>query len=202
MTKRARHLLDEDEVQFLTERAFSSKKRIRNGSTATLRGSPSPNAPSPNPNSVASEIIDLAADLGTVGNSLVHRDEFTLEVLRVSNAVIKAGTFLQVEPYIVGEYEAEFLQVRVIARSKSTGTIKIRGVPVARNSSMLGKLPKKTGDVCMILFYEDGVPMKQEELVDIDPSKVVGQRNLILTNALWPMFKASSWDQPDNVTCR
>ncbi|KAH6888118.1 S-adenosyl-L-methionine-dependent methyltransferase [Thelonectria olida] len=202
MTKRTRGLLDEDEVQFLSERTFSSKKRTRNGSTPTLRGSSSPNPSSPDLDSVSSEIIDLTANLRTTGSSSVLRDELALEVLRVTNTIVQAGVFLQVEPFAVGEYEAEFLQVRVIVRSVSTGMTKIRGIPFARNSSMLGKLPKKTGDVCMILYYGDGNSLGREGLVDVDPSGIVGQRTLILTNALYPMFKASSWDQPDKLEVR
>ncbi|KAH6973636.1 S-adenosyl-L-methionine-dependent methyltransferase [Ilyonectria sp. MPI-CAGE-AT-0026] len=149
---------DPDDVQFLTER----QKTIwpRHGSTSTLSGSPPPVF-----EDIADEIIDLTNNLDTVGHGLLREGEFALETLRVSDSVIKPGMFLEVCKFLVGEYDANFILVRTIARCKNTGKVNIRGVPFARTRSVLDKLPKKSNEVCMILYF-DGDSKRLQELVD------------------------------------
>ncbi|KPM45057.1 hypothetical protein AK830_g1470 [Neonectria ditissima] len=174
---------DQDEVQFLTERPFLWP---RQRSTGTLGGTPAPEVVE-----IPDEVIDLTADLGTVGHRLLHEGEFVLETARVGDSVIKSGTFLEVREFLVGEYSINFVLVRSIIRCRSTGKINIRGVPFARTRSVLGKLPKKSNEVCMILYFDDGDATKSEELVDVCPSTVVKPRTLIFTNALYPTFNSS-----------
>lgn len=189
-----------DEVQFLTERE-TPRKRARHSSTATLDRGPSP---SPDTERFTRQIIDLTEDLGTAGNHLIRTDELSLASFVVSGSVIRPGTFIRVQPFSIGEYEAEFVQVRIITRSTTTTQINIRGVPFAKNSAMLGKLPKKIGEVCMIEYYHDhdGDPGDGGELVEIDPSDIIQTRQLIYTNALWPTFRSKTWSQHENIVCR
>ncbi|KAL6410342.1 dna (cytosine-5-)-methyltransferase [Ilyonectria robusta] len=196
---------DPDDVQFLTERQTTIWPR--HGSTSTLSGSPPPVF-----EDIADEIIDLTNDLDTVGHGLLREGEFALETLRVSDSVIKPGMFLEVCKFLVGEYDANFILVRTIARCKNTGKVNIRGVPFARTRSVLDKLPKKSNEVCMILYF-DGDSTRLQELVDVCPSAVVKPHTLILTNALYPDFNSSVFrpnkpDQPmgqsqhEHLTCR
>ncbi|KAF7548144.1 hypothetical protein G7Z17_g7246 [Cylindrodendrum hubeiense] len=153
---------DHDDVQFLTERSTAWPRRARDGSTSTLCSSPAPAF-----QEIRDEVIDLTADLGMVGHGLLREGEFALETLRVSDSVIKPGMFLEVRQFLVGEYQVDFMLVRIITRCRSTGKVNIRGVPFSRTRSVLNKLPKKANEVCMILYFEDGDSSKPEELVDV-----------------------------------
>ncbi|KAK7402853.1 hypothetical protein QQX98_011383 [Neonectria punicea] len=155
---------NQDDVQFLTERPFLQP---RQRSTDTIGNSPVPEVVE-----IPDEVIDLTADLGTGGHRLLHEGEFALETVRVGDSVIKSGAFLEVNEFLVGEYSVNFVLVRAMTRCRSTGQINIRGVPFARTRSTLGKLPRKSNEVCMILYFEDGDASKYEELVDVCPSTV------------------------------
>ncbi|KAH7176494.1 S-adenosyl-L-methionine-dependent methyltransferase [Dactylonectria macrodidyma] len=131
----------------------------------------------------------LFTGLMTHSSCLLLEGEFALESARAFGSIIKPGAFLEVRELLVGEYSASFILVRIITRCKSTGNVKIRGVPFARTSSVLGKLPKKKNEVCMILYVEDRDSPRSEELVDVCPSDVIKLRTLVLTNALYPKLE-------------
>ncbi|KAH7158041.1 S-adenosyl-L-methionine-dependent methyltransferase [Dactylonectria estremocensis] len=174
----------EDDVQFLTERPVSL---LRRGSTSTLCGSPTLSVLV---EEIVDEVIDLTTELGTVGNSLLRQGEFALETARALGSIIKPGAFLEVREFLVGEYSASFLLVRTITRCKSTGNVNIRGVPFARTSSALGKLPKKRNEKLEVCFITQGRNKRktEEALIRIDPADVLDVRYRVSDD-----FQSNQW---------
>ncbi|KAF4975963.1 hypothetical protein FZEAL_7315 [Fusarium zealandicum] len=162
--------LDEDDVCFLTEGPSKSHERTRCSSSCTLSDDSRPDLECFG--SIAEEVIDLTFDLGASGHSLLNDGEFTLATTYISDFLIQPGTFLKVREFQAGDYLAELVLVKIVVRCQSSGNVKIRGTPFVRACSALGKFPKKSNEVCMLVCYNVDNASRSEELVEIDPSCV------------------------------
>ncbi|KAF5656464.1 dna (cytosine-5-)-methyltransferase [Fusarium heterosporum] len=134
------------------------------------------------------EVIDLTADPGTADHRTLEQGEFALEKIRLLGANIQAGSFLEIREFLSGKYLVEFILVKVVVRCRSSNDIKIRGMPFTRARSTLGKLPRKSNEVCMLINYNKDNEPHHEELVDISPSDVIQLYPLIVTNATHPKY--------------
>ncbi|KAI5464174.1 S-adenosyl-L-methionine-dependent methyltransferase [Mariannaea sp. PMI_226] len=141
------------------------------------------------------EVIDLTGDLGPLGHRLARQTHFNLETFRTSgNIVVKAGNFLQIQELNIGEYSAEFLLVRQISRCKSSGKVTIRGVPFARTSMMLGKLPRKSNEKLEVGFISHGSKKKkaEEALIRIHADAVKDPRYHVVESSLGNRWRGIS----------
>ncbi|KAM0275342.1 hypothetical protein ACHAPA_000203 [Fusarium lateritium] len=179
-----------NEITFLPERPTEFLERRRRLSSCTIEENLDEIDHTPE------EIIDLTSDLTTPDHSLLHQGEFALEKIQLLGANIQAGSFLRIREFFSGNYLVEFVLVKLVARCRSSGTIKIRGTPFARVRSALGKLPKKSNEVCMLLNYDEDDGAKVEEFVDIKPSDALQLHPLIITNTTYPNFNRSIFN-PD-----
>ncbi|KAF7551789.1 hypothetical protein G7046_g7608 [Stylonectria norvegica] len=180
------------DVEFLTERISTDRNNRSRSCTLGLSAEPE--------DLFEDEVIDLTCDdLDIARHHLLDDGEFALEKCRAANYFIQAGSCLEAKEFFLGKYRIDFILVRIIVRCRSTGQIKIRGTPLARNRRLLGKLPKKPNEVCMILHFNDK-NNSTNGLVDICPTTVIRPRNLVLTNAIWPQHCSSS--ESGNLTCR
>ncbi|KAM0356015.1 hypothetical protein ACHAPU_000408 [Fusarium lateritium] len=134
------------------------------------------------------EVIDLTADSGTADHHILKQGELALERTRLLGANIQAGSFLEITEFLSGNYLVEFILVKVVVRCQSSNTIKIRGIPFTRARSTLGKLPRKSNEVCMLLNYDKESERKHAEFVDIRPSDAIQLYPLIITNATHPKY--------------
>ncbi|KAM0561008.1 hypothetical protein ACHAPJ_003508 [Fusarium lateritium] len=172
-----------NDVCFLTQKPTGSRERLRRSSSCTIdEGLTS------SPDEAIDEVIDLTVDLGTSGHYLLKQDEFALEKIRLLGSVVQEGSFIQVQEFFSGKYLVQFVLVKIVVRCQSSDAIKIRGTPFVRARSALAKLPKKSNEVCMLLYYDQDDSTKTEEFVDISPSDVIQLQPLIATNAKYPNF--------------
>jgi DNA (cytosine-5)-methyltransferase 1 len=183
-----------NEITFLPERPTGFLERRRRLSSCTVEEDLGELDHAPE------EIIDLTADLGTPDHRLLNQGELALENMQLLGAKIQAGSFLRVREYFSGSYLVEFVLVKLVVRCRSSGTIKIRGTPFARVRSALGKLPKKSNEVCMLLNYDQDDGAKVEEFIDIKPSDALQLHPLVITNTTYPNFNRSIFnpDLPGN----
>ncbi|KAM0439592.1 hypothetical protein ACHAPT_000684 [Fusarium lateritium] len=152
----------DDEVCFLTEKPSGFGDRQRRDSSCTISNESPPIFGC----TTTEEVIDLTVDLKTSGHRLLNDGEFALEKVRVANYTIQSGTFLQVHEFDSGDYLVQFVLVKIVVRDTSSGEIKIRGIPFTRLRSAWGKLPRKTHEVCMMLYYNQDDTAASEEFVD------------------------------------
>ncbi|KAF4965321.1 hypothetical protein FSARC_6867 [Fusarium sarcochroum] len=172
-----------NDVCFLTEKPTGFPERQRRLSSCTIHEDSTTS-----PDRAIDEVIDLTVNLGTSGHHLLNRDEFVLERIRLLGSVVQEGSFLQIQEFCSGKYLVEFVLVKIVIRCQSSGAIKIRGTPFVRARSAMAKLPRKSNEVCMLLYYDQDDGTKTEEFVDINPSDVIQLQPLIATNAKWPNF--------------
>ncbi|CAM1502140.1 Fc.00g041240.m01.CDS01 [Cosmosporella sp. VM-42] len=158
-------LSEHGDVEYLTERVLNSPRRSRSGSSCTIGYSPGPEEAVADP--FNGEVIDLTNDAHDFSRyGLLDDNEYALERLQIGGFFVKPGMFLEINDFFLGKYRIEFILVRVIAQSETTRP-KIRGVPYARTRNLLGKLPKKANEVCMILYFNSNEPRANSEgLVD------------------------------------
>ncbi|KAL6871417.1 S-adenosyl-L-methionine-dependent methyltransferase [Trichoderma novae-zelandiae] len=183
----------EEEVQYLTSRNVASEDRSRAPSSATL-GRACDDEEEDGAEELAElferEVIDLTGhelEYGTHGS--IHPGELPLERYREprSGAQLSRGDLIQVEDIELGNYNIEFVQIKVIASNRQ-GDCKIRGIPFVRTRKLLGKLPKKTNEICMILHIQrrhDGQELPAV-LIDVPTTSIVKRRDLVMTNAVYP----------------
>lgn len=183
-----------NEITFLPERPTEFLERRRRFSSCTVEEDLG------ELNHASEEIIDLTADLETPDRCLLNQGELALGKIQLLGAKIQTGSFLRVREFFSGNYLVEFVLVKLVVRCQSSGTIKIRGTPFARVRSALGKLPKKSNEVCMILNYDQDNGAKVEEFIDIKPSDALQLHPLVITNTTYPNFNRSIFnpDLPGN----
>jgi DNA (cytosine-5)-methyltransferase 1 len=171
---------ESEEVIFLTEKPTVFPERRRHLSSCTVDG-----VDGVDDLEVVhhQEIIDLTAD--PEGLLFLLQDELPLEKIQLLGATVQGGSFLRVRKFLFGKYHVNFVLVKVVLRCQSTDTIKIRGTPFIKGSAAGAKLPRKSNEVCMLIYQDE---TKRQEFVDIDPSDVLQLYPLIITNALYPNF--------------
>lgn len=195
------------EVEFLTQRHRSNRERsISTSSSCTLRLSEERSLSSEENCIFADDLIDLTSDEFNVSKAgLLREGEVPLTQYRNGNWFIREGDLLEIEHMFLGNYRVDFVSVRVIAQCQATGRTKVRGIPLARNRCLLGKLPRKANEVCMILEYNQQNPNSEvEALIDINPVSVISRRPpLVITNTLYPEHcNPTASEHSGNLTCR
>ncbi|KAH6956740.1 S-adenosyl-L-methionine-dependent methyltransferase [Fusarium avenaceum] len=183
-----------NEITFLPERPTEFLERRRRFSSCTVEEDLG------ELNHASEEIIDLTADLETPDRCLLNQGELALEKIQLLGAKIQTGSFLRVRELFSGNYLVEFVLVKLVVRCQSSGTIKIRGTPFARVRSALGKLPKKSNEVCMILNYDQDGGAKVEEFIDIKPSDALQLHPLVITNTTYPNFNRRKKQVEESLT--
>jgi DNA (cytosine-5)-methyltransferase 1 len=184
----------DEEVQYLTSRDVASKDRSRASSSATLGRTTDDDNEEGEVEELVElferEIIDLTEqeiEAGTHGS--IRPGEFSLERFREprSGAQLSRGDLIQVKHVELGTYTIDFVQIKIIASDRQ-GDFKIRGIPFVRTRKLLGKLPKKCNELCMILHIQrrdDGQELPAV-LIDVPTTSIVRRRELVMTNAIYP----------------
>ncbi|KAI9163393.1 Modification methylase NgoFVII [Paramyrothecium foliicola] len=175
------------------------KKRRRSSSSASSRTIGYDSEP---------EVIDLTYyDRNLFHDELLHTNELPLNRVQLSLGYnIYVDDFVEIERTHVGNYLVEFLEVKAIV-SQNTGDAHIRGIPFARTRNLLGKLPKKTNEVCKILHSRQHLDSRNQLplMVDAPVTSVRRKRRLIQTNSLWPehndvrIFRAHAFNKAQQV---
>lgn len=164
--------------------------------------------------------LDTDAELEEVNDNLVadlvnhfgnnSQSQVSTDTLPLHQRNIQIGDVIEVKGTTLGDYRVDFIQVKHISRNTSSG-LKFRGVPFTRTRNLMGQLPKKLNEVCMLLHFrqEDGrTPDDFPLLADVKENNVVRKRNIIMTNSMFPEHSAlhglqrqsSSRDQNSPVT--
>ncbi|KAM4064903.1 c-5 cytosine-specific DNA methylase domain-containing protein [Hirsutella rhossiliensis] len=137
-------------------------------------------------------VIDLTGD--HLSHSLLRDGEVALDRLQARGQTFSPGDVIEVHGAHLGSYSVDFLQVKVIAETRSREPI-LRGLPLVRTTSLLGKLHMKKNEVCLLQFVErtadDNFP-NRPIFLDIRPETNIEKRTLIITNAPYPEHSFSS----------
>lgn len=183
--------LVDEEYNYLQSRALGGTRHRRSStaSTCTLGDSKIQDQD----DIFEDEVIDLTQEKFELPRYRLLKDgEFPCESYRTSNLRIRVGDLIEVDQFLLGNYKIQFVLVRVIAQCRRTGNTKIRGVPFARTRYLLGKLPKKANELCMILHLDQSIAKTEDEaFVDVDPSAAIKRRSLNFTNAVYPKYCAN-----------
>lgn len=154
-------------------------------STCTLDGDDSENAED---EVIEQELIDLTLDDSDhIHHNVILDREQVISRLDLPNGSIRAGDFVQVEVTTLGSFKIQFVLVKVILINQNRQTV-VRGLPITRTRWMLGKLPRKLNEVCIICHFNRPPDMLQQTpaLIDIAPSSIAGKRSFIMTNDIYP----------------
>lgn len=175
---------DDEDIQYLTER---SSTRSRNRSVSSTRTIGRSIEPEEVDEVFGEEIIDLTDESHDFSrHSLLDDGEISIPRLPMPTCSVEPGMFLEIREMDLGKYRINFILVRVIVKLPGTGQLRLRGIPVARTRNLLGKLPRKLNEVCMIVHYDDpNDAIGSQGLIDIKPCNVITPRTLILTNDIW-----------------
>lgn len=186
MSRRTNGTFGDHDVQFLTERNTLGSRGRRSSTSCTLDFEREEIEIVDDV--FSDEVIDLTADDHDFSrHSLLSDGEISLGSYSLRGLSIVPGTFLEIRELVLGKHRISFLLVRVIVRLPGRGQIKLRGVPLARSRHLLGKLPRKANEVCMILHYGDRTADAcSQGLIDVAPAQVIGKRTVNLTSAVWP----------------
>ncbi|KAH8169769.1 c-5 cytosine-specific DNA methylase domain-containing protein [Sarocladium implicatum] len=137
---------------------------------------------------IEQELIDLTIDESEdIHHSVISSREQAINRLDLPGGSIKAGDLVQVADTTFGSFKVQFILVKVVLINHDRQTV-VRGIPIARTRCMLGKLPRKLNEVCMICHFNQPPDILQQTpaLIDIAPSNIGGTRSFIMTNALYP----------------
>lgn len=217
MPPRPSRILDDDDVQFLTERSSLGPRNRRSSSSCTIDFAEDDLEIIEDV--FREEVIDLTdEDHDFSRHSLLDDREISLGSYSLQGASIKAGMLLEIQESTLGKHRITFLLVRVIVQLPGRGQVKFRGVPLARTRHVLAKLPKKPNELCMIIHYNDRDDGTGDQgLIDVAPAQVIGQRTINFTNAVWPQHhvdvsafrhipdhgeRARSCERSASLTCR
>lgn len=169
-----------EDIQFLTERPMPGSFRSR---SRTI-GRDSKNAGGHVFESVApDEIIDLTFENSAKTGYSLEQGEFPLASIRANDELLCAGDCVEIESLTLGQYKVSLLMIELITQDRG-GDTSIRGLPIARNLDLLGKLPKKANEVCRILQYDDSE--SKPNLVRVSKIDIVKKRKLVFTNGIYP----------------
>ncbi|KAL7808046.1 S-adenosyl-L-methionine-dependent methyltransferase [Trichoderma aethiopicum] len=185
----------DDEVQYLTSRDVAPESRSRSSSSATLgRTADDEDDDEEEAEELVElfehEVIDLTGrELEDGSHDSIRPGELALDKFREPRSGVQLfrGDLVQVEHVELGSYTIDFVQIKIIARNRQ-GDCKIRGIPFVRTRKLLGKLPKKTNEICMILHIQrryDGQELPAV-LIDVPTASIVKKRELVMTNAIYP----------------
>lgn len=144
------------------------------------------------------EIIDLTDDSidRTTAARQLRKGQNALQPLYIGRGRdrVAMGDFIQVRHVQLGQYDIEFVKIVIITERRSTSGRAVRGIPFIRNRMLFGSLPKKPNEVCKVLHYHlhsqqaENIPV----LIDVDPVSIIRKCRLVITNATYPTYQASS----------
>ncbi|KYK59907.1 rid1 [Drechmeria coniospora] len=134
------------------------------------------------------EVIDLTE--GATFNTHSLRDgEHPLEKVRIRHQTFERGDVAEAKQLALGAYPIEFLQIKTIVRDYA-GHVILRGIPITRTRNLMGKLPKKLNEVCMVLHIDRGTmgttTNESSIFIDVHPGSIVRKRKFTLTNSIYP----------------
>jgi DNA (cytosine-5)-methyltransferase 1 len=135
------------------------------------------------------DLIDLTiSESSERRHDLIREGEAAVSSLAIQDGSIRIGDFIQVADTTFGNYKVEFILVKVLLRSSNHQGL-ARGVAFARTRCMLGKLPKKLNELCMIHHFDKPPQQGQQRtaLVDVPASSIDGKCPIIMTNGLYPL---------------
>lgn len=103
------------------------------------------------------------------------------------------GDLVEIVAQQFGPYSIDFVQVKIVVETGQREEI-IRGLPLVRTRSLLGKLEKKKNELCILQLYQRSAPNDCDGpiLLDVKPKSVIKKGNLILTNAPYPEHNLSA----------
>ncbi|KFA77349.1 hypothetical protein S40288_04352 [Stachybotrys chartarum IBT 40288] len=139
------------------------------------------------------EVIDLTIEDSTsLNDGLHHHTVLPLAAVSTAAGKIKPGDCIEIQNTTLGKYDVNFLQVESIGRDTDQQN-KISGIPLTRTRHLLGKLPQKLNEVCMILHLDrENNQTSQPLLVGVEPFKVLRKRTLVLTNTVYPQNRPNT----------
>lgn len=164
-----------EDVQLLTERDLHSRYR----SKTVGRGENSL------PRSVeADEIIDLTFDSSSTTGYTLDEGEIYLDSFRNHRQCLRAGDCVKLrDDATFANYHVALVMIKLITKDRD-GQISVRGLPLIRNRDVLGKLPKKSSELCRVLQFDNGSPTPA--LLSVDSEAIANKCNVVFANTLWP----------------
>lgn len=133
------------------------------------------------------DVVDLTYE-ESAANDLVQDGELPMRRFQTaSGSIIKPDDLIEVHHTTMGSYNIQFVKVKIIVQDRSRH-FRLRGIPFVRTRNLLGMLPKKLNEVCMILHINrygqdvESTPL----LVEVRPESIVRKRTLVVTNATFP----------------
>ncbi|KAF9879417.1 C-5 cytosine-specific DNA methylase [Colletotrichum karsti] len=106
---------------------------------------------------------------------------------------IKIDRVYELDPEQVpnSAFGIEFILVNEIAENNQTGEFTVRGLPLCRSRTQMGKLPRKLNEV--FLLYEldenDDRPAQIQGRVEVPCAAIIRPRSLNMTNAPYPFHR-------------
>ena len=137
--------------------------------------------------------IDLTGDTdGRFTSSSVHEGEASISRAQILNVAIFRGDFVQVQNVEVDQLHIDFVEINDLTQDKN-GICRIRGTPYVRTKRLSPRLRPKSNEVCAIHHYYHGRSdhAKNHMLVEVCPSSFVQKRQLIKTNAGYPLHNSA-----------
>ncbi|ROW10471.1 hypothetical protein VMCG_02026 [Cytospora schulzeri] len=113
-----------------------------------------------------------------------HRSETSFEVDGIEYRVGQLVELVEAD----SDYEIKFVEIKSVYVHKETADIVVRGLPYTRTRNLLGRLPRKQNEVCLILEIDDDDerPEEIQALITIGPETILRTRTLIKTNKAFP----------------
>jgi DNA (cytosine-5)-methyltransferase 1 len=140
------------------------------------------------------EVVDLTEDdgLGSYQDPGPPRPS-----INTSAGMILHGDLVEISERQMGSYQINFILVKSIETIQ--GQAIIRGIPLIRTVALLGALPKKLNELCMVLHRQvDNCRIVQAPLLmDVNPHLILRKRKLVVTNAIWPLYNPHTTSRHD-----
>lgn len=107
---------------------------------------------------------------------------------RIHGARYKVGDCIELKEAI-GEWTIQFVEIKSIWVSKSTGEVTFHGLPYSRARYLFGRLECKLNEVCQILERDFNDDRPDQAHVQVKAEQILCLRSLYKTNAVYPKFK-------------
>ncbi|ORY61652.1 uncharacterized protein BCR38DRAFT_476344 [Pseudomassariella vexata] len=107
--------------------------------------------------------------------------------------VLKDGITVELrdEIKVTDKYRFQFLRIKHIFRSPTTGEVFLRGLPFTRTRTLRGQIPRLRNEVAMMLMIDedDARPDEEQAMIEFPLANVRRIRNLVCTNADFPQIR-------------
>ncbi|UNI24348.1 DNA (cytosine-5-)-methyltransferase [Purpureocillium takamizusanense] len=181
---------------------LARERSLSTASSVTLAGNGFDNPIELDPGAIfTGEIIDLTGE-HTQTLNILRSGEDRLNQVRVKGQVFRAGDVVEVSNCSLGLHPVEFLQIKIVVGHQN-GDVILRGIPFSRTRNMLGKLPKKSNEVCKLLHFKQCSQERLEDaplFFDVYHHDAIRKRHLIFTNAIYPDNSSNEIAMPSTGT--